>query len=488
VATVWDAAPFSKALPYVLFAATAAAVGFLAWRLGGKVAAFLALALTLTSFGFFHTMGGGIPRSFAFPVVAGALVALATGRIRGSAACVLAGAAFYPPAGVLAGATLFGVLLLLPAEDRGPARDWSLGRRLGLLAVTAGLGLLVVAPALIGSREFGPRIVQTGGEPFPEAGPGGRYVDRNRPPWPGALEAVPPVARDALSGRGRPLVPPVRDFLLGPEGGPTPPRAAFFWGLLAAVCLLGWVPLLRRERTARVLAVFGAAALACHGIARIGAPWLYLPPRYLMYSVPVLCVVGVPAGLVSACRQLDRGRASPWIAALACGLLLAAIGTRGDPRSGIRFSARPFAPTLSAIAALPKDALVAGWPQGLMDYVPYFARRQALLTYETHQAFHEGYVLEMRRRMDALIRAWFAVDPAPVVALREEFGVTHLVVDRRHFESKPPLYFRPFTRPVARAWRRGHGRFWLAHAVPESAIVARDGSVVVVDLAKIDAP
>ena len=42
------------------------------------------------------------------------------------------------------------------------------------------------------------------------------------------------------------------------------------------------------------------------------------------------------------------------------------------------------------------------------DSVPYVSRRRALVTGETYQAFHDRYTLEMRRRTNAVIDAYFA--------------------------------------------------------------------------------
>ncbi|MEE8156492.1 MAG: hypothetical protein V3T53_16170 [Phycisphaerales bacterium] len=56
-----------------------------------------------------------------------------------------------------------------------------------------------------------------------------------------------------------------------------------------------------------------------------------------------------------------------------------------------------------------------------------------------------GYTLEMRRRMTAIICAYFASGPGPLMKLRDEFGVTHLIVDRRHYQKGANLsFFEPF--------------------------------------------
>jgi hypothetical protein len=54
-------------------------------------------------------------------------------------------------------------------------------------------------------------------------------------------------------------------------------------------------------------------------------------------------------------------------------------------------------PLYGAIAELPADSVIAGWPGKEIDNVPYVSRRAALLTFETHQVFHKQYADVMRK-------------------------------------------------------------------------------------------
>ena len=102
-----------------------------------------------------------------------------------------------------------------------------------------------------------------------------------------------------------------------------------------------------------------------------------------------------------------------------------------------------------------------------MNDLPSLSHRRALLTLETHQAFHLGFAEEMRRRMRALLDAYFDTTGAALAQLRDAFGVTHLLVDTTHFGSTPPPYFAPFdewTR-MAHAKARAEGVDGLFHEV-----------------------
>jgi hypothetical protein len=128
--------------------------------------------------------------------------------------------------------------------------------------------------------------------------------------------------------------------------------------------------------------------------------------------------------------------------------------------------------------------LVAGWPGGIIDDVPYVCRRQAFVTRENHLAFHEAYVLEMRLRMLALTRAFYDTDPRALTNLRDTFGVTHLIVDAADL-AKPASYFVPFDLEVTRLWQEARGRSFAVQAVIESAAIFREGRLAVLDLSKL---
>jgi hypothetical protein len=136
------------------------------------------------------------------------------------------------------------------------------------------------------------------------------------------------------------------------------------------------------------------------------------------------------------------------------------------------------------LAALPPDALVAGWPADVINNVPYLSHHRALVTFETHQAFHEAFVQEMRRRMRALIDATFAQDAAPLRHLRDAFGVTHLLFDVRHLTQPPTPYFAPFDGWVALARVRGVAPAALLRELND-ATVFTEGPYLVVDLRKL---
>jgi hypothetical protein len=91
----------------------------------------------------------------------------------------------------------------------------------------------------------------------------------------------------------------------------------------------------------------------------------------------------------------------------------------------------------------------------------------------------------MRRRTRAPIAALFAPDSGPLRRLRDEWGVTHLVLDLGYYGPRPPTYFEPFRGeiPAAIAAGRAHG-FEVLRQLPH-LMVFRDGPLVVLELGRL---
>ncbi|MGH7322078.1 MAG: hypothetical protein ACRELA_20980, partial [Candidatus Rokuibacteriota bacterium] len=365
----------------------------------------------------------------------------------------------------------------------GDTSDWPLQRRLALVGATALATVLVLSPGLV-ARGYGPLLAPADAVTYPEAGPGGRYFVGDRAPFDDFWTELDRAGKQTLTSAGPPW-----SLMLRYRG--------YLWADALTLALLGLTALglgclAWRESAARRFLVLGAAALLTHTLSRLVAPHLYLPQRYVSFPIPILLVVALPVAAGALPRFVPRLRARPWAkpvatiaVTVACLLLL---GGRGDPEVGLTVDLRPGAPIFAFLARLPEGTLVAGWPGGIIDSVPYVSRRPAFLTFETHQAFHGGYLDELRRRTRALIDAVLAVDPGPLLRLRDEWGVTHLIIDRGHYGASPPTYFKPFDDWTREAVARGRpAGFEVPRQLP-AATVFTEGTLAVLDLRRLAVP
>lgn len=475
-ATLWDAERLSKVLPFVLLLFTIAALMAAAHRLGGAGPALIAGALTLGTEAYLDRMAGGCGRAFAFPVLAGGVAALAFGSLNGLRVLIWIGAGTYPMAAVPLGMANALMLLVLPAADRGDAVLWPLRRRLQHLAITAGVAAVLVLPVVISSREYGRPITTADVAAYPEAGPGGTHGTEDRPPYHWYMVDAPRMIYQTLTGAGAPFLPEARRL----------PRADLV-NILALVCTIaiaGWFRLASRSAPARRISMLLAGAVVAQTIALMLVPYFYHPERYIRFTVPPLITVIVAAGALGFFAEWSKlGRAL----VLAGGLLfLAVAGGRGDPWGRLVIEVGPKdAEVYRAIAKLPPEVLIAGWPDDPMSNVPYLSRRRCLMTGELHQALHTGYVEEARRRLSAFFAAYLAVSPEPIAALRDELGVTHLLVQLDHFE-KVPGYMNPLGDQIKALTKHAEGRRYELMRQLDRMAIYRDARFAVVDLARLD--
>ncbi|MGZ8451406.1 MAG: hypothetical protein ACXWZE_04885, partial [Candidatus Binatia bacterium] len=242
----------------------------------------------------------------------------------------------------------------------------------------------------------------------------------------------------------------------------------------------------------RVLGFFIICVLL-HVVAWLAAPYLYIPTRYLMFSLPFIVTLIFPwslyllVGRIGKFQTASRLRDCTFLAII--GVYLIAFGGRGNVEIEKGFMvAKASQPLFAAIAALPKNSLVAGWPYGEIKNIEYAARRNAFLTAQLHQVLHLEFVETMRQRMDAVFEAYFSVDAAPLRRLRDQFGVTHLLVETHHFSDpkRPPEYFSPWRSRIGPRLAAVRDKAYLMNASlqQEAAVFNRNG-LVLLDLARL---
>ncbi len=471
-------------LGYAAFLVTLLIVAWTARRLAHRGAGFMAAAIMVSSSLLMERVVSGLPRAFAFPVMALALLWTVEGRVTRLAVLVVVGAALYPVVGVATGVVLTVLLLALPAADRGQAETWSLGRRLALLVVTAVLSVGVLLPTILATRPYGERVTTSEIPDFPEAGAQGTHGSEDRPPYPALLAELQPMGRRTLIGEGDPVWTELR-------------RGLFPWEEVVAdtamvLALLGLLWAARQRVELRRVLAFAVGAALAHALARAAAPYFYAPSRYLLYAwVPGLAVL-VPVGFDALMRGTTQAVARPWLhrglGLLLGAVLLCSIGGRGSTTRGLTINVKDEDAALyRVIAALPPSTVVAGWPDDPMSNVPLISRRRALMTGELHLGYHKGYLLEVRRRLRLFIDAYFASDTGPIFALRDQLGVTHLWVELKHLRGpSAPGYMPPLGAYAKEVADRNRPRGFELLRQLDRAQIAENARFVIIDLAKLE--
>lgn len=474
----------------LLFVAT---VTRASWRLAGSVAACTTLILaaggTLKNFPFMS----GLQRGFGAWLCAVMLCFVVSGNINLLGVTVVVTAMFYPAAAVFGLITLAGIVCLPRRFLESPER-WSLKKRATTLLLFTSLTAIAVLPQTIAGSRYGQRLSIEHESEFPEWGPEGRYSQGDRGvPMPFWTKLSENTLSSLLAGKL------VREKKLEEEGdapdqqqSPNEDLRRDFH-LVLAFSLLCAAVLIRRtpgriSPAATRISVY-AVAIACSFVAATALfPLLYIPTRYIVTPLPALVAILFPALWTGALREALTVVPSYIRAGSVLTLSMVALYLLG----WFSLTVKPL-PTASGnrelfsyIRGLPRESIIAGWPRGTLTTVPLFTGKNVLLQEEAHQIFHRDFLVECRKRIRAIIKLYAATDQGPLDELQREFGVTHLLIDKKHLKMAPS-YFAPFKSEMVAARANIPAERLYLEKLVKDATVFQLHNTVLVDLSKVSA-
>ena len=416
---------FSRVLPGVLFIFLAGCLFEIGQVMGGRPVAWMAVAVFWLMPFFLDNLAGGLARAFAAPLLALFWLRWLQGRPGGMGLALLLQALFIPYIFLLAaGAVIIAYLAgrfghgKLPPFPVRPAH---------FLLLAAAAGLVVLMNQQFSLAGYGPLVSLADMVNHPEYTAHGRY----------ALLPMPSFFWDLISPWG--WIAPFRD------GSPIAGAAAT--PLLSGLALYGafkvqWRALWPKLAPACYL---GLASLLLYFLARWFYLKLFLPDRYLMYSLNLFSCIFLALCWNAALRVANWPRT---LAVLAVIMVAGLSGLRLQDVGLCDFSAAR--PLCEAVAQTPKDSLLAGHPN-LMDAVPTFARRRAFATYKLAHVWAKGYWQWLKPRLGEFFVAYYATDPEVVKAFCRRHRIDFLVVDERHFTPAFLMggwFYFPLDRPA----------------------------------------
>lgn len=489
-----DVRHFQLGMMYLTYAIFICILGRLGWLLGGAALSFAVMALTITSW-IFMGLGflGATPRMYAYPVMALILYALIRDHPFLLMGTVIVSGALYPIVSTIGGVCLASWMLLKPLAAHGLVSQWRWSRRLGAVALTGFLTLAGLLPMWLDSEPYGRRVVAADVALYPEAGPDGNYRIYDQLPYKlfGSEWAIYFVG--PMYSHGDPIMPWLNVHKNLDQK--TVMSVLAVMGLIVLVIIsLAIKSMLKQDPggvAARLIGFF-CGCVVLHVIAWLCAPYLYIPTRFFMYSLPFLIPLMFPWALSVLLKQIPRLRSAPKLRTLTflgiISLYLMAFGGRGNVDFAASSETQLSKPLAHTIAALPTDVLIAGWPAGEIRNVEYVTRRNVFLTAASHHVLHLTYMKNMRERMNAVFDAYFSTDAAPLYRLRDRFGVTHLIVETRDFTDAqhPPEYFAPWRSRIGPRLAAIKGKEYLLNeALQKKAAIFNQNGFVLLDLAKL---
>ncbi|MGB6064752.1 MAG: hypothetical protein WBG50_08070 [Desulfomonilaceae bacterium] len=192
----------------------------------------------------------------------------------------------------------------------------------------------------------------------------------------------------------------------------------------------------------RVFGYLFVASLLCYVAACALIFKLFVPRRYVEFSLNIFYCVAIGACIRAALRALVPDRiAFPLASTLF--IVLAAFSLY---RTGI-YDYSKDAALYKFVQSTPKSSLMAGNPS-LMDNVLTFGRRKAFVTYKLSHTWYKTYWSIIKKRTFDLFRAYYAQDPEVVREFCRKNGIDYLIVRDADFKpdylKKGEIHFEPF--------------------------------------------
>ncbi|MCF6290143.1 MAG: hypothetical protein L3J03_04010 [Desulfobacterales bacterium] len=430
---------FTKVLAGLLYVLTAGLLYSLARGMfRDRLTPLLAVCVYFLFGGFMMKISGGLPQSFAYPLLIGYLLFLARQRLVAAGGVILLQSVFNPYIFLLCLLThalyiahnhggLIGNRILRPQAATGAQRKQFNRLFLANLTVGAGIVLMALKYVFFKSQEFGNLVTRAEMKGLAEYSAAGRYELLPQPSF--FYELIRPWIFNL----------PFREWGL----------TAGLFGVVLVVALVGFA-VTRRWKDIditdfRVFAYLFVASLILYLFANFFLLKLFVPRRYLQFSLNLFYCLALATCLRITIEELRlKHLAFPLLTTLF--ILFAAFRLQGV---GIYdYSAQ--APLYRFMATTPIDSLVAGHP-GLMDNVLTFSRRRAFVTYELSHAWIQPYWSMIKDRTSAFFKAYYAAEPDDVREFCRNNSIDYLIVREQDFRILPDkerYYFEPFNSEI----------------------------------------
>ncbi len=408
-----------KILSILLFALT----GVLCYLIGrtyhnwqsGLLAAFFFVAVPV----FIDRFSGGLQRAFLFPLIFLFMWIITTNRYRFLGWVLSIQMLVYPVSAVISTTTLIVNGLIRPRFWRDMFK--TKGAKIGLLFFGLTLCFTIVQKNIFRPEFLGPLVTKSAMFSDPAFYEGGRS----------------------------PYLPfsPISYFFEKELF-----RRNYFFSILIILApfffVFQWIRGITVYRIISPILALAIASISLFEAAKIFLFRLYIPDRYLTYSLIVLGTLLAAIG-ASFILMLFRKRLSKSIvlAILLVFGLISNIQQDKFRRPLIMINATHRAGLLQFIATLPKDTLIASDPY-LSDDIRTFSQRKTLLSYELAHPWFTHYREKVEQRIKDFYSAYFSETLENLQQLKKTYGVDYIVCRKWTLEAKNWQYTRFFTEPL----------------------------------------
>lgn len=131
--------------------------------------------------------------------------------------------------------------------------------------------------------------------------------------------------------------------------------------------------------------------------------------------------------------------------------------------------------------------LIAGWPESPNDDIPLFSQKEIFIDYEHAHPLYLDYYNQIRIRLIDLIRLTFTTNASQAAAIRDQYGLSHLLVKKSHFSKnrRSPDLFAPYNDLVSFYRKHHQEQDFLFNSPPDYWIDFENDIYLVVDLSAL---
>ncbi len=437
---------FHHIMPIILWILLLASAAIAGWRLQGFIGSLGAFGLVLTQPLFLYQITSAIPHAFAFSLLGWTIVALLYENILGLVVLTLLSSVLYPPVTPIIGLSLGGYLISFYKDELKKFSPSIIIRTIAIVGSTGCLSIILGSAVLQPKEGFGePLALFQEIEEFPENGFEGR----------------------SFIGVTEPQFYIVSKFLdqfneaVGESGG-----VIVLLLIYLSVVSQGLVSYIQNSQYQKGLGIFIIVNIIVVSLVFIFKPFYIY--RFFFYPFAILFSVLMPLGVVKLFSFFKNTKKSFYLSMLF--LFIFTLTLDGYNQKKIGYSSvidTESYKVLDFVQTLPTNTLIAGWPTNalkgnLTEIIPYIAKHRVLIQGKAHYPTHKGYLIEMRKKMYSFIDAYSASNGKAINKLKDDYNVSYLLVDKRHFSKKTPIYFAPFKNYIKNIWAsRKKGEFLL---------------------------
>ncbi len=423
-----DPVQLSKILPIPLFVLSVLLIYFIGVRLGGRFNGVLSAATLMATPGYLIKMEGGLPRSFALPLLLLFLLLMLHKKHTWSSVVVVVQAMFYP---LIAPVCLLVLAagMLLPLKGISGTRM----RKALIPMLVACIGCLALFLSQKNSAieaDIGSPVSSVEVRNNAEFSKGGRYpIDQS---------FLPAILHNFSRGTFYSRLPDtdniqVIDVL----------RDAYrflFFGLFVIVFFLAWQKdLFRIDSTLSYLLI---ASFLMYTAAYLFMLKLYIPVRQLEFTLPIWALLVqsllISKG-VSLLRSSEVQRAVRFVliggALLVCAIMLrVSISTPHFSKREL-VDVSEYTELYAALRDLKAVGLIASHPS-LADPIPTITGRRVLFNTAMALPFFDNYWSKINIRAQSFVEAYYSENINDVIKFCDAFNVDYIIVQSFHFSDE----------------------------------------------------